>query len=1084
MNTNFTNYWVAWYGVGTRISLYGMLLVLFCTTSALAQERAISGTVTSVEDGGALPGVNVVLKNTTIGTVTDIEGNYRLNVPEEGGTLTFTFIGLESKDVPIGNQSTIDVQLSEDVGQLSEVVVTALGVEREERSLGYAVQEVQGEELTEARETNIVNSLAGKVAGVQVTGASGNLGGSSRIILRGINSISGDNQPLFVVDGTPIDNTNFNSYDTQRGSGGRDYGNPIQDLNPDDIASISVLKGPSAAALYGSRASNGVILVTTKKGKARKGVGIEINSNFTFNNPYILPDYQNEYGGGYKQSFDLYEGQPVVNYAADESWGPRLEGQLVRQWYSWYPDDPDFGQLTPFLPRPNNIRDFYETGLTFTNSIALSGGNETTLYRLSYTNLSQSGTLPNSDLGRNTVSLNASTKLTDKLTASTNVNYVRNAVDGVPGTGYGNDAGNVVTAFNQWYQRQLDTDKLRNYQTVDGRDRTWNIKSPTNLDPLYWENPYYVLYNSYATSQRERLYGNLSLSYEIAPSLKVTGWARTDYYTDRRADRIATGMIPQDMYTEEVREVKENNFELLMQYNKQLSDDFSLGANLGANRRENTYFRNTGRTVGGLNVPNFFSLEASVDRPLIEDYNQRRRINSIYGSANVGFRDIIYLEGTLRNDWSSTLPDGNNSYLYPSVTTSVVFSELFPNSDVLSFAKVRAGWAQVGNDTDPYRLAVAYRSENNYGDLPAFSVPNRLNNSNLRPEITTSYEVGLDLRFFQGRLGLDVTYYDNQTTDQIIPLDVSATSGFSDAIVNAGLVTNQGWEVMLTGSPVELNNGFRWDITANWARNQNEVVELAEGQENYLIASWGPSINARIGEPYGAIVTEAFVLNENGRRVVGEDGFFLREIDQVVGNIMPDFTGGVMNQFSFKGINVSALVDFQKGGSIYSVTNRYGEYSGLLASTVGNNSLGNPVRDPLEVDGEGNATANSGGIIADGVINVGTEENPVYEENRIPTDANEYFIGLRQIRENYVYDASFVKLREVRVGYTFPKSLYENIPIQSISLAFVGRNLALLHSNIPNVDPEAALGSGNIQGFENGQLPSTRSLGFNLNIKL
>ncbi|WKN45208.1 SusC/RagA family TonB-linked outer membrane protein [Tunicatimonas pelagia] len=1050
---------------------------------AIAQGRIISGKVTSEEGGDPLPGVNVILKGTTQGTVTDIEGDFSLSVPSEDGILVFSFIGLESTEVVIGNQSTLNVTMSEDAQQLSEVVVTALGVEREERSLGYAVQEVKGEELTQARETNIVNSLAGKVAGVQVTGASGNIGGSSRVILRGINSISGDNQPLFVIDGTPIDNSNFNTTNTQRGSGGRDYGNAIQDINPDDIESMSVLKGPSAAALYGSRASNGVILITTKKGTARKGIGVEINTNLTFENPYILPDYQNEYGGGYKQEFDLHEGQPVVNYAADESWGPRMEGQLVRQWYSWYPDDPDFGQLTPFVPHSNNIRDFYETGRTLTNSVALSGGNETTLFRLSYTNLSQKGTMPNSQLERNSVGFNGSTQLTEKLNVSTNINYVRNSVDGVPSTGYGQDAGNVVTAFNQWYQRQLDTDKLRNYQNAQGQDRTWNIKSPTNLEPLYWENPYYVLYNSYANSQRERLFGNISLSYDIAPSLKITGWARTDYYTDRRDDRIATGMIPQDMYAEEIREVRENNFEVLMQYNKQLTDDFSLGANLGANRRDNILFRNTNRTVGGLNVPNFFNVEASIDRPIINDYESRRRVNSVYGSANVGFRDIVYVEGTLRNDWSSTLPSGNNSYLYPSVTTSVVVSELLPGLSALSFMKVRAGWAQVGNDTDPYRLAVVYRSENNYGDLPAFSVPNRLNNSELKPEITTSYEAGIDLRFFQNRLGLDVTYYDNKTTDQIIPLDVSATSGFRDAVINAGLVTNRGWEVMLTATPIELANSFRWDITANWARNQNEVVELTDEQDNYLISSWGPSINAREGEPYGAIVTESFLLTDDGQRIVGDDGFYERELDQVVGNIMPDFTGGVMNQFSFKGVNASVLVDFQKGGDLYSVTNRYGEYSGLLASTVGDNALGNPLRDPVLVD-NGVVDPNSGGVIAAGVVNTGTEEAPVYEENTLPVDAAAYFQHLRSIRENYVYDASFVKLREVRIGYTFPKSLYENIPVQSISLSFVGRNLALLHSNIPNVDPESALGSGNIQGFENGQLPSNRSLGFNLNIKL
>jgi TonB-linked SusC/RagA family outer membrane protein len=1056
---------------------FAQIFFLFFFVSFLrlqAQDFTISGTVSSLEDGSGLPGVNVIVKGTAIGTVTNIDGKYSINVPESAEILLFSFIGLKAKEIQIGNQKVIDVDLAEDVNQLSEVVVTALGVQREERSLGYAVQQIDGEQFTQARETNVVNSLSGRVAGVQVTGASGNIGGSSRIILRGINSISGDNQPLFVIDGTPISNANYNSKDTQRGSGGRDYGNAIQDINPDDIESMSVLKGPSAAALYGSRASNGVILITTKKGKAGNGIGVTINSNITFENPYILPDYQNQYGGGYKQEFDMYEGEPIVNYAADESWGPRMDGQMVRQWYSWYPDDPNFGKMTPFNSSPGNIQDFYETGQTFSNSVALSGGNETTLFRLSYTNTQQKGTLPNSTLSRNNAGFNGSTKLTDKLTVSTSINYAQNKVDGVPGTGYGNDAGNVVTAFNQWYQRQLDTDQLRNYETAEGRDRTWNIKSPSNLDPLYWENPYYVLNNSFATSQRERVFGNMSLSYDFTDDLKITGWARTDFFTDRRDDRIATGSIPQDMYQEEVREVKENNFELLMQYNKQINDKFSVGANAGANSRVNSYNLNRVRTVGGLNVPNFFSAEASIDRPTVKDYEEERRVNSIYGSANVGYNGMLYLEGTLRNDWSSTLPAGNNSYLYPSVTTSFVFSELFPNSNVVSFAKIRGGWAQVGNDTDPYRLAQVYSPEVNYGSNPAFGVPNQLNNSNLRPEITTSYEVGLDMRFFSGRLGMDVTYYDNQTENQILPLTVSSTSGFSSAIVNAGLVTNKGWEVMLTGTPIELSNGLTWDVAINWARNRNQVVELAEGQDNYLIGSWGLSVNARVGQPYGAMVATGYKETENGERIVSENGLYAIEADKLVGNILPDWTGGISNTLSFKGVSLSALVDFRQGGDIYSVTNRYGLYSGLMAETVGNNDKGNPLRDPV---------SEGGGLLKEGVVNVGTSENPVYEPNTQYIEAQEYF-SQSGLREQFVFDGSFIKLRELRVGYTLPSSLFSNTPFQSMSIAFVGRNLALLMSNIPHVDPEGALGSGNIQGFENGQLPSNRSLGFNINIKL
>lgn len=1053
----------------------GILLMNLCTYLPVsAQNRNVEGTITSAEDGMALPGVNVIVKGTSTGTVTNIEGKYSLNVPQDAEILLFTFIGLKEQEISINGRSVIDIEMAEDVSQLSEIVVTALGVEREERSLGYAVQKIDGEEFSQARETNLVNSLSGKVAGVQVTGASGNLGGSSRIILRGINSISGNNQPLFVIDGTPIDNSNFNSKLTQESAGGRDYGNAIQDINPDDIESMSILKGPSAAALYGSRASNGVILITTKKGRSRQGIGVELSSNVTFNSPYILPDYQNEYGGGYKQSFDEYEGEPIVNYAADESWGPRMDGQMVRQWYSWYPGDPDYGKLTPFLPHPNNIKDFYETGTTLSNGVSLSGGNEKALFRLSYTNTHQTGAIPNSKLKRDNLGFNGSTQLSEKLSVSTSINYTHNQVDGVPGTGYGTDAGNVVTSFNQWFQRQIDMDKLSNYQTAEGLDRTWNIRSPTNLKALYWNNPYYVLNNSYATSDRERVFGNISMSYDITSDLKVTGWARTDFYTDRRDDRIASGSLQQDMYEESVRQVKENNFELLIQYNKDLQQGISLGANLGANRRENSYSRNMARTVGGLSVPNFFSTEASIDRPTVEDYFDSKRVNSIYGSVNVGFRDLVYLEGTLRNDWSSALPEDNNSYLYPSVTSSFVFSELFPTSSFLSFGKLRAGWAQVGNDTDPYRLLGVYKSENNYGANPAFSVPNSLNNSELKPETTTSYEVGLDLRFFQGRLGLDVTYYDNETTDQIVPLDVSATSGFSDAIVNAGLVTNKGWEVMLTGTPIETASGFTWDVTVNWAKNKNKVEELAEGQDNFLIGSWGLSVNARVGEPYGTMVSPGYALTDDGQRIISSSGLYVQEQDKVVGNILPDWTGGIMNSFSFKGINLSALIDFRKGGDIYSVTSRYGLYSGLLSETVGNNDKGNPVRDPVD---EG------GGIRPEGVVNVGTAENPVYEPNTQYVEAQDYF-GQSTLREKYVFDGSFIKFRELRAGYTLPRSLFENIPIQSVSVAFVGRNLAVFMKNIPHVDPESALGSSNIQGFENGQLPSLRSLGFDISITL
>ncbi|MDX8340836.1 SusC/RagA family TonB-linked outer membrane protein [Draconibacterium sp. IB214405] len=1048
-----------------KIALIMSFLLLLGATVANAQTKMVSGTVTSSEDGMPIPGVSVSVAGTTMGTVTDIDGVFTLKVPQDAKALLASFVGMKTQTVELGEGSDYAIVMEPDLVGIDEVVVTALGISREKKSLGYSAQQLTGDDIAAVKDANVVNSLSGKVAGVQVTGSTGTVGGSSRIVIRGVNSISGNNQPLFIVDGTPIDNSNFNSTGTQNGGGGTDWGNSAADINPEDIESMTVLKGANAAALYGSRAANGVILITTKKGTKRKGIGVSISTGVNVTTVALLPDYQNEYGGGYKQSFDTYEGEPVVNYAADESWGPKMDGTLVRQWYSWYEDDEDYGQMTPFVAHPNNVKDFYETGITTNNNVAIEGGGEGTLFRLSYTNFKQTGTLPTSELKRNTIAFSGSSKLTDKLTASASMNYVKTKNDGIPSQGYSGVQGNVVTSFNQWFQRQIDMDKLANYKTADGVDRTWNISSPTNLHPLYWENPYWVINESPANLQRDRVFGNVSLKYDVLPGLTVQGWARTDFYNDRREQRIASGSIPQAWYQEQVRQMEDNNFEFLATYTKNITSDFSLDANFGANKRVRNYYNNTASTNGGLSVPNFFNVTASVDRPSITDYKDKKVVNSLYGSASFGYKSMAYVDVSLRNDWSSTLPEGNNSYLYPAVTGTFLFSELIEDKSILSLGKVRASWSQVGNDTDPYQLAVTYSSGNNYGSYPAYSVPNNLKNADLKPETIETVEFGAEFGFFENRLGLDVTYYDIKSKDQILGLSTASTSGYSSAVVNAGLITNKGWEVMLRARPIDKE--FTWDVVVNWAKNNNKVVELAEGVDNYVLASWGPSINAKEGETYGTWVTDGFTYNEDGERLVDEDGYYVRSTNQTYGSYLPDWTGGVTNSFSYKGISVSALVDFQKGGQLYSVTNRYGEYSGLLASTVGNNAKGNPMRDPV---------SEGGGMLAEGVKEDGTP-NDVYIE------AVDYWKAMRNYRENYLYDASFIKLREVKIGYSLPSSLFANTFINGVNVALVGRNLAILHKNIPNVDAESAYGSGNIQGFENGQHPSTRTMGFSVNVK-
>lgn len=1034
-----------------------------------AQMVSISGRVTEVINGEGIPGVNVLLKGTNIGTATAADGGYKVELPAAEGTLVFSYIGFVTQEIPVGSQAVIDVKLAENVHALSEVVVTALGIARSEKSLGYSVQNIETKGMDQARETNFVNALQGKVSGVQITGASGNIGGSSRVVIRGANSVSGNNQPLFVVDGTPLDNSSPNSVDTQKGNGGRDYGNAAQDINPDDIESISILKGPSAAALYGSRASNGVILVTTKSGKNVKGLGVSFNSSSTFEKVYMLPKYQNDYGGGFKQSFDTYKGEPVVNFSADESWGPKLDGRQVRQWESFFPGE-SFGKTTPWIAHPDNVKDFYETGKTFSNSISLMGGNDKADMRLSYTNVSQKGTLPNSRLKRNTVSVNASAKLSSKLTASIKANYVNNYVHGRPVAGdyVGTGAMSVVSSFNTWFERQIDLKALKNYRAPDGSLRNWNLSGPEDLNGFYWNNPYFELYENYSDDTRERVFGNVSLAYAPIPHLTITGYARTDFYDLRISERTAEGSVNGSMYVEDNRKVKENNYEILAQYNPKLGDDFSLTINAGANARRQSYFQNYGRTNGGLNVPNFFNLQASVDRPDILDYSSKRSVNSVYGSTTIGFRDIVYLDASLRNDWSSTLPINNNSYLYPAVSSSFVFSELIRSLDFLSFGKVRAGWARVGNDTDPYRLGITYMPGTAFGSKQIFSVPDVLNNAVLKPERTTSYEFGGDLRFFKNRLGLDVTYYSVATTDQILDLPVSGTTGYGFAIVNAGKISNHGIELSLTGTPVELPNGLKWDVTLNWARNKNKVEFLADGQENYQLANAysNLSINARVGETYGVMVGMGYKLNDKGQRLVDENGYYIKESGKVLGNTLPAFTGGLNNALQYKNLSFSTLIDFRKGGKIYSVTSATGGYAGLLAKTAGLNDKGVPQRDPVNA---------GGGVRADGVLESG-------EPNNTYIDAQAYWKDMDMVNEANIFDGSFIKLREVRFGYTFPKRLFGKLPIQKLTLSFVGRNLAVLLRNTDIFDPETTLGSGNIQGIESAQLPSARSLGFNLNV--
>ena len=1055
------------------VSLFVSLLLL-CLTG-YAQERVIEGTVVDGETN-PIPGVNVLVKGTTQGTITDIEGQYRLTAGEEAKVLVFSFVGYQTQEEPIGSQSTINVNLTEDAQQLGEVVVTALGVERETKALGYAVEEVQGESITQARETNLVNSLSGRVAGVNVTGSSTTVGGSARLTIRGESSLDiNKNQPLFVVDGVPINNNVVGS--SGAGNLEADYGNGAGEVNPDDVESISVLKGPNAAALYGSRAANGVIIITTKSGKGANGLGVSVNSTATFETPLRLPDWQNTYGQGNGGEFAFADGSGSgIADGVDESWGPRLDGQPIPQFDS--PRDvagfrggdidvaPDGSTITPtpWQSHPDNIRGFFETGLTLTNNVAVSGGNESGNFRLSYTNLDQTGMLPNTDLRRNTVLFSGSYKLSSKLKADAMVNYIRSRSDNRPSISYGTES---LMYLWVWYGRQINTDNLRNYWQpgLEGQQQF-------NYNYNYHDNPYFTMYENTNGQAKDRVLGNISLTYDFTDNLSLMVRSGTDFYRELRDRKRAysTQRFPFGMYREDNIFFEERNTDFLLSYNKEISDQWNIGLSFGGNRMEQTYEYNE-LVAPQLSIPEIYNFRNSRVALQADEFVNRKRINSLYGLASIGYKNVLFMDLTARNDWSSTLPATNNSYFYPSVSLSAVVSDMVELPSAFAFAKLRASWAQVGNDTDPYRLSNVYDYLPAFGDVQRATESSVIRNPNLKPEIVSSYEVGADLRFFDGRLGLDATYYNMSSRNQILQIDVDRTSGYRSTVINAGEIKNRGVEVMLTGTPVELDNGLRWDINLNWSRNRGKVVDLTEGIPSYRIAgNRGAEILAVPGQRMGDIYGSVF-QRYNGQIVYSDTGFPLRTSDlEKVGNYNPDWMAGITNTISYKGFSLGVLLDIRQGGVIVSQTTWIGRNAGQLAGTV---------------------VGRENGLVGEGVIATSTDESgniTAVRPNDVVVAARDWnyqYFSRESNVEAAAWDASFTKLREVKLGYTFPNTLFGATPFRDVRLSVVGRNVALWTQN-PHIDPENMSMDGGtlVPGVENMAYPTPRSLGFNLNFKL
>ncbi|WP_421947491.1 SusC/RagA family TonB-linked outer membrane protein [Phaeodactylibacter xiamenensis] len=1061
-------------------------LVVFAIGSMLAQ-RTVTGTI-SDQNGDPLLGASILVKGTTTGTITDIDGAYSINVKGEDAIFVVSYTGFETMEVEVGNQTALDITMTEGVN-LQEVVVAALGIERQEKALGYSVQEVSGAELAETKEVNVVNSLNGKVAGIQIQGAPSSLGGSSRITIRGSNSFLGDNQPLFVVDGIPLDNSNFASNAQMRGFGGGtayDYGNTIQDIDPESIESMTVLKGAAASALYGQRGANGVILITTKDGSGRKGkgIGVEVNSSMTLDQVNNLIPHQQEYGGGALNTgtphgFNtvIQDGQEYLypSYSKDGSWGPKYDpNRLVRHWDSWDPGSPLYKEVRPWVAPNSGYEDFFETGQTLQNSIALSGANDQGNFRLGFTNLSQAGTMPNGELERNTLTFNSGYKIHDRVRVELAGNYVRTDAQNRNVTGYNN--GNPMQAFTQWWQTQLDMDRLRNDVRTDGFQQTWNARGPqkdadNNLlfydeQPNFFDNPFWVRENFLQEDTRNRFFGNGQVVVDLAEGLSLSGRAGTDFYQFSTREGIPIQSVETSYYGEEERRFQETNMEAKLSYNKDF-DRISLNVVAGGNRMHQFIRRTSAETNGGLALDGFYNISNSLASPIVSTNEQEWGINSVFGLASIGFDNWLYMDVTARNDWSSTLPEGSNSYFYPSVSLSAVISDLpvFGGAiGPISFAKVRASYAQVGLDADPYRLTDVFSPQvPNYMGNPRYAVPNGQNNPNLGPELTSEYEFGLDLRMFNGRFGIDIAYYDRTTEDQIFSVPASAATGYTSKILNAGEMRNYGVEFQVNVVPIETED-FQWNITLNALRQNNEVVSLADGVESIARGgTWAADLRIAEGLPYMAIFGQDYVFNENGERLVDEDGFYQFTSERVfLGSAVADWTGGLQTGFRYKGLFGSVLFDFQKGGAIHSTSLQWSKYSGMHPETVSFNGI-----DDIRAEG----------LILPGVKEDGTP-------NDIAVDPQVYYQTYWNRAAPNVFEASFIKLRDVRLGYKIPNRLFGKAPFRDVTVSIFGRNLAILTADLPYLDPQIITGAGNDQGLENAQIPSTRSMGVNLSFKL
>jgi len=1086
----------------------------------------IKGTVFD-EEGIPLAGATVKIKGASSGTVTDLDGDFSLEIPDEETVLVISYVGFHTQEILVGNRTQLKVTLKAAYQNLEGAVVTALGIKREERSLGYAVAEVSGKSFERGGQDNMLKSLSGRVPGVSIN-STGGPGSSVSMIIRGITSLSGDNQPLFVVDGVPVINSLNNV--SQVGNDNKvDYGNALSDINPEDIESVSVLKGPSAAALYGSRAGNGVVLITTKSGKNVDEVTVTVSSNTLVEVPFKYLPMHSRFATGvrpYTPDNNPYSGGTlVIEEGSSVGAGPELDkGYEAIQWNS--PRDEN-GNLVPLplVSHPNNVADFVRNGVTTTNSISVSNNNERINYRVGYTNLNNWGIIPNSDFHRNNLSVNSNLKINEKLTLNTSININRTGADNRPA---GNRGTNPLEAAYK-VSPHIDINELKDYW-MPGQE---GIQQRSQAIGDY-NNPYFLAYEVNNSFNRDRVFGNVGLNYQITDNFSLQGKYMLDMYTERRESKIPMsytedpnggyGIVNLDRY--------ERNVEFLATYQKDFTDfsmTYSAGGNLRYNQGHTT--QNATKAEGsGLIVPGVYTLSNTLSDNLI--YNSsisEKAVYSVYGLANLGYKDLLYLDVTARNDWSSTLPASNRSYFYPSASLSAIISDMIQMGNKVDMIKLRAGWAQVGNDTSPYNLVQTLSNTEEWGGNTRLSVPNDLKTPDLKPEIATSYEFGLEAAAFQNRLRFDLTYFNTDNKNQILPVTLPSSSGFTSKYVNAGLVNSKGWEMILGVTPIE--GDFTWDLNFNVSRYRSKIVELTDEVEVFYL--WSDSRGGAwsyVGDEIGSIYDRKLVTVEDqespyyGYPILDEDGSW-QAINQSnaknkIGNFNPDFIAGLQTSLSYKNWSLNLTFDWRMGGDFVSQTFRYSESDlktqRFLDEIINPNGLsGQELRDWLVANEDtyikdginivGGPTGESGGFpfeyavtLNDGVFNPGVIA--IYNDAGEITGYQENLGGegtkIIPYADNYpwsffkpaMFDASYIKLRDASINYDLPATAVKKLKMQSINVGLYTSNLILWTKAKIGIDPENAFqpeSNGTFkQGIERYNVnPWVIPVGFRLNAK-